>query len=98
MNSVNKLLKALGESTALKKNEHILQTAFQGIGNAGSKRWIGNIVPADLLKLSVKDAVNIIATLSEGGIFYKKFPDNIETPTGTNGEGLQITLKLTTGR
>lgn len=80
MNSVNKLLKALGESTALKKNEHILQTAFQGIGNAGSKRWIGNIVPADLLKLSVKDAVNIIATLSEGGIFYKKFPDNIETP------------------
>lgn len=79
-NSVNKLLKALGENTKLKRDEFANFTAFHGIGNAYNKRWLGNIVPADVLKLSVKDAVNIIATLSESGVFYENFPDNIETP------------------
>lgn len=79
-NSVNKLLKALGENTKLKRDEFANFIAFHGIGNAYNKRWLGNIVPADVLKLSVKDAVNIIATLSESGVFYDKFPDNIETP------------------
>ncbi len=80
MNCVNKLLKSLGEKTTLEKDEFSEYIAFHGIGNAYSKRWLANIVPADLLKLSVKDAVNIIATLCESTIFYKKFPDNIETP------------------
>ena len=79
-NSVNKLLKALGENTKLKRDEFANFTAFHGIGNAYNKRWLGNIVPVDVLKLSVKDAVNIIATLSESGIFYENFPDYIETP------------------
>lgn len=79
-NSVNKLLKALGENTKLKRDEFANFTAFHGIGNAYNKRWLGNIVPADVLKLSVKDAVNIIATLSESGVFYENFPDYIETP------------------
>ena len=79
-NAVNKLLKALGEKTKLKRNEFSDYIAFHGIGNAYKKRWLCNIVPADLLKLSVKEAVEIIATLSEGGIFYEKFPDEIETP------------------
>ncbi len=79
-NSVNKLLKALGENTKLKRDEFANFTAFHGIGNAYNKRWLGNIVPVDVLKLSVKDAVNIIATLSESGVFYENFPDNIETP------------------
>ena len=80
-NSVNKLLTALNENTKLKRNDFSDYIAFHGIGNAYNKRWLGNIVPADLLKLSVKEAVEIIATLSEGGIFYETFPDNIETPT-----------------
>lgn len=79
-NSVNKLLKALGENTKLKRDEFANFTAFHGIGNAYNKRWLGNIVPVDVLKLSVKNAVNIIATLSESGVFYENFPDNIETP------------------
>ena len=79
-NCVNKLLKALGQNTKLKRDEFVNFIAFHGIGNAYNKRWLGNIVPADVLKLSVKDAVNIIATLSESGVFYENFPDNIETP------------------
>lgn len=80
-NAVNKLLKALGKTVKLKRNSCSDYIAFHGIGSAHSKRWLGNIVPADLLKLSVKEAVEIIVTLSEGGIFYDEFPDNISTPT-----------------
>lgn len=79
-NYVNKLLKAFGENTELKYDEFSDYIAFHGIGNAYNKRWLGNVVPADVLKLSVKDAVNIIATLSESGVFYENFPDYIETP------------------
>ncbi len=79
-NCVNKLLSALGENTKLQRDEFADFIAFHGIGSAYNKRWLSNIVPADVLKLSVKDAVNIIATLSESGVFYDKFPDNIQTP------------------
>ena len=87
-NCVNKLLIALGETPSLLKGEGVRlhydefanYIAFHGIGNAYNKRWLGNIVPYDVLKLSVKDAINIIATLSESGVFYDKFPDYIETP------------------
>lgn len=79
-NAVNKLLKALGTSTRLTKNDYSNYIAFHGVGCAYSKRWLGNIVPADLLKLSVKEAIEIIATISEGCIFYDKFPDYIGTP------------------
>ena len=80
MNTVNKLLKSLKEDTKLSKNLYWEKYAFHGIGSAYSKRWLGNIVPADVLKLSVKQAIEIIVTLSESGIFYEKFPDHIETP------------------
>ncbi len=79
-NCVNKLLKAFDENEALSRDEFADYIAFHGIGNAYNKRWLADIVPADVLKLSVKQAVNIIATLSESGVFYDRFPDNIETP------------------
>ncbi len=80
MNNVNKLLKAYNENTLLNKNFLYESIAFHGIGNAYNKRWLGNIVPADVLKLSLKEAIEIIVTLSESGIFYDKFPNHIETP------------------
>lgn len=80
MNCVNKLLKALDETTGLQRDEFAEYIAFHGIDSAYNKRWFGNTVPADVLKLSVKKVVNIIATLSESGIFYDKFPDYVETP------------------
>ena len=79
-NSVNKLLNALKEDTKLERNTYSNYIAFHGIGNAFNKRWLGNIVPSDLLRLSLKDAVEIIVTLSEGGVFYDIFPDNMQTP------------------
>lgn len=80
MNCVNKLLNALDETCELKKDDFSEYIAFHGIGKAYNKRWLANIVPADLLKLTLKKSIEIIATLSESGIFYEKFPDNIETP------------------
>lgn len=80
MNSINNLLKAFDETIHLKKDKFSEYIAFHGIGGAYNKRWLGNIVPADLLKLSVKKAIEIIVTLSESGNFYEKFPDKIETP------------------
>ncbi len=80
MNSTNNLLKAFDETINLKKDKFSEYIAFHGIGGAYNKRWLGNIVPADLLKLSVKKAIEIIVTLSESGNFYEKFPDKIETP------------------
>ncbi len=79
-NCVNKILSALGEDTILERDEFASYVAFHGVGDAYSKRWLANIVPADLLKLSMRQAVSIISTLSESGIFYEKFPDNIVPP------------------
>ena len=68
------------EDNKLSKNFYWENYAFHGISSAYNKRWLGNIVPADVLKLSVKQAIEIIATLSESGVFYDKFPNHIETP------------------
>lgn len=53
---------------------------FRALGNGSRKKWLGNILPVEILSRSVKDAVASILTLSEGEIFYDKFPDNIMTP------------------
>lgn len=79
-NCVNKFLKALGEDTNLERDAFSEYIAFHGLGDTYSKRWLANIVPADVLRLSLKEAVNIIATLSESGYFYNKFPGCIYPP------------------
>ncbi len=79
-NAVNNLLKALGENTKLSQDSFSNYIAFHGIGSAYNKRWLGNVVPSDVLKLSVKQAVNIIMTLVESGEFCEIFPDEIITP------------------
>ena len=75
-NAVNKLLMALGEDTKLLPDkwseEHLIQT--------GNKKWITNIVPSELLKRSVKHAVESLVTINESGEFYTTFPNNIQTP------------------
>ena len=76
MNMINKLLKALDENTTLSRDN--FTESYKYI--SGMKKWIANILPYELLNRSLKDAVNSIVTLSEDGIFYKKFPDKIETP------------------
>ncbi len=76
MNNVNKLLLALNENTKLSIDKWTLDRQFV----SGMRKWIGNIVPAELLKRSVKEAIESIDTLSQDGVFYEKFPDNILTP------------------
>ncbi len=77
-NSVNKLLIALNEDTNLTPYKLFNNKIYYSLGC--SKKWVANIVPSELLDLSIKDAINLIVTLSESGIFYDKFPDYIETP------------------
>lgn len=75
-----KLLKAVCGSDVLHYDKWSETKAYRGVGAAGSKRWLSNIVPSDVLNRSLKRAVNSIMTLSEGGIFFRKFPDNIDSP------------------
>ena len=75
-NFVNKLLLSLNETTDLNPynilDKHIMVS--------GMKKWIYNILPAELLVMSVKEAVELLVTINESGVFYKTFPDKIETP------------------
>lgn len=76
MNYVNKLLQVLDKNIVLEPDA--LTNEHQYI--AGEKKWVANIVPAELLKRSIKDAVNSLMTLNQDGNFYKVFPDEILTP------------------
>ena len=76
MNKVNKLLLALNERTKLIKDEWTINHSFV----SGMRKWIANIVPAELLKRTLNQAVSSLVTLSQDGIFYEKFPDKILSP------------------
>ena len=80
MNAVNELLNSLNGSTRLHYDTWTKERAFYGIGNAHNKKWIGNILPCELLKRTLKRTVDSIVTLSESEIFFKNFPENIQTP------------------
>jgi len=91
MNYTNKLLTALGENTKLQKDDWTIEHQYC----SGTKKWIANILPSELLSKSIKDTVNSLVTLSEDNIFYKEFPDEIKTPDyddnwGTRGNYIEI--------
>ena len=79
MNYVNKLLKAFNYSTKLTKAQNFENRTYKALNC--SKKWIGNIVPSDVLNIDLKESINLIATLSESGIFYEDFPEIILTPS-----------------
>ena len=76
MNYVNKMLKAYNKDTKLHPDKWTAKHQFA----AGMKKWVANIVPAELLKRSIKQTVESLMTLNQDGNFYDEFPDNIETP------------------
>lgn len=91
MNEVNELLKALNEDTKLYPD----QWTIDHIYTSGNKKWVANIVPAQLLTRTVKQAVDSVMTLNEANEFYDVFPDNIETPNygdkwGRNANYIEI--------
>lgn len=76
MQTVNNLLNALNFNTNLEIDKWTQNHLFA----AGMRKWVGNIVPAELLTRSIKDAVNSIMTLNQEGVVYKETPPIIETP------------------
>jgi len=78
MNTVNKLLKACGHTTKLKEDNWTKEHTYYALNT--NKKWIANIVPAELLTRTIKKSIESIVTLSESGMFFEKFPDYIETP------------------
>ena len=78
MNYVNKLLKAFNYSTKLTKALNFENKTYKALNCF--KKWIGNIVPSDVLNIDLKESINLISTLSESGIFYEFFPETILTP------------------
>lgn len=76
MNTVNKLLTTFGFSTDLEPDEWTIEHQYV----SGMRKWIANIVPSELLTRDIKKAVESLMTLNQEGIFYKEFPDKIETP------------------
>jgi len=91
MNSVNKLLNALNENTKLSPDKWTIEHQFV----SGMRKWVANIVPADLLNRNLKDAINSLMTLNQDGNFYEEFPETIETPNygdnwGVNANYIEI--------
>jgi hypothetical protein len=91
MNTVNKLLKSMGENIELTPDRWTLEHQYV----SGMRKWIANILPCELLQRSVKDAVASLVTLSQDGIFYGTFPDNIDSPDygdnwGVNANYIEI--------
>ena len=76
---VNRLLWAYGENLTFHYDIWADEYAYNAI-EAENKRWIANVVPAELLQEPLKFAIDIIMTLSESGIFFKHFPQEIKTP------------------
>lgn len=91
MNNVNKLLTAYGFGINLKPNNWAIEHHYA----SGMRKWIANILPAELLKRNLKETVEILETLSQSGVFYPKFPDDINSPNygdnwGVNANYIEI--------
>ena len=78
--AIDKLLNAYGANGTLHYDKEAANKAYHGVGDAISKKWLGNILPSEILGLTLKQALNIIMTLSESNEFYRKYPEQIETP------------------
>ena len=76
MNEVNKLLSAFDEDIKLSQDKFTLEHQC----SAQTRKWICGIVPFELLKRSLKDAINSLITLNQDGNFYETFPAEILTP------------------
>ncbi len=77
---VDKLLFAVNQTGDFTFDEDVVNKAFKGINRAFMKKWLGGIMPSELLTKNLKESINDIINLSEGGYFYKKFPDKMHSP------------------
>ena len=68
-NSVNNLLEALDENINLTPDNWVKEHLII----ADEKKWVSNILPAELLNRSVKQAVEALVTINESVLFFEKF-------------------------
>ena len=88
---VNKLLNAYGHNTVL----HFDKWTDNHKYITGHKKWLANILPYELLKRSIKTAVESILTLCECEKFYNAFPEAVNSPNygdkwGRSGNYIEI--------
>ena len=76
MNNINKLLLALNEDIKLKRNNWYKSFLI----NCKNRKWLTNIVPAEILTRSVKNSIETLVEINQSNIFYEEFPDKIESP------------------
>lgn len=91
MNAVNKLLISLNENVKLSPDKWSIEHQIE----SGMRKWIANIVPAELLKRNIKETVESIVTLCHCYSFYETFPELIESPNygdnwGVNANYIEI--------
>ena len=79
-NTVNKLLNIKIGNDTLHYDKWSEEHKISAEGSGHLKQWITNILPEELLKRSLKKAVDSIVSLCECTTFYRTFPDNVETP------------------
>lgn len=77
---ISKLLNAYNESSILEYDKWTEKHKYHAQDGGSLKQWISNILPAELLTRTVKDAINSIVSLCECTEFYSDFPSEILTP------------------
>lgn len=80
INLIDKLLFSINENNSFYPDKDFIDSCFKGLNRAFMKKWTGNIIPFDFLSLDLKEAINRIVNLSESGIFYKNFPNQMHSP------------------
>ena len=77
VNYVNKLISSLGGDIKLSKISKKFQNKIIG---SNRKKWLGNILPYEVLELSVKESIEILNILNQSDNIYETFPDKILSP------------------
>ncbi|MBQ9688496.1 hypothetical protein IJV79_02540 [bacterium] len=76
MNVVNELLTQLNFNTELNSANLEGFTMF----TSGRRKWLGNILPYELLQKTVKETIEMLTKLDYNELVFKTFPDNINSP------------------
>ena len=69
MNNINKLLLALNKDIKLKRNNWYKSFLI----NCKNRKWLTNIVPAEILTRSVKNSIETLVEINQSNIFYEEF-------------------------
>ena len=86
-NFVDKLLSAYGKSNTLTQAAWIGENSYKALNDGSLKQWLSNIIPVELLRRDIKEAVESIVSLCECYDFHRTFPQNVISPNYGNNWG-----------